>query len=468
MTRRRGKLTRIGIVFMVAVLLSALALSATAAPVTGATTVPSGQSTFSIDIYVNESTSYAAIEFALTISDESAVTLASFTPKLSGAASSPSLGKDGKHYFGFMSGSNSFPSGNALAGTLNFTGYTGSQTLTIEIVQMKVIRIDGDNKSIVTEKESPAYIFTVARAGTGTSYTVTFVPGGNYRTGGGELVQTVPEGGAAVAPVLSRSGYTYTWDRTFNNVRSDLTVTAIWTATNTNTPPPTTPPPTTPPPTTAPPTTAPPTTMPPTTDTPTEDVPDPEIPLTPTEYRYIDVTNPNKWYFEAVYYLRDYGLMFGIGNDTFSYDTPLTRAMFVTILGRLVEKSGETTTGFSNPFHDVPAGRWYTQYVAWGADKDIVRGYSATKFGPNDPVTREQMAVLLVRYADYMDIELKDDVAITFSDAGSISVWARESVDRAVAAGLMQGHQGMFKPLATATRAEVAQLFMNFVKAFLA
>jgi len=197
-------------------------------------------------------------------------------------------------------------------------------------------------------------------------------------------------------------------------------------------------------------------------------IPDLETPTTGSDRElYLDVMDPEAWYFEAVYFVTDAGVMNGVGGNLFSPNTPLTRAMFVTMLGRLAEQQDEDTDGYDNPFQDVPANLWYTKYVAWAADKGIVKGYSPTVFAPNDPVTREQMAALMVRFCDYMGIELRDDIAIDFADAASISDWAADDVGSAVAAGLMQGSNGLFRPKETATRAEVAQLFMNFMKAYI-
>lgn len=184
--------------------------------------------------------------------------------------------------------------------------------------------------------------------------------------------------------------------------------------------------------------------------------------------RYIDVADPSAWYYKAVYYVTEKGLMRGTGGNRFSPEDAVTRAMFVTIIGRLAENMGETTTGYNNPFTaDVPAGEWYTQYVAWGAAKGIVLGYSSTEFGPDDPVTREQMAALIVRFCNYLKIDLDDSIDISFSDADSISDWALSSVEQAAAAGLMQGSNGQFYPTSTATRAEIAQLFMNLYVTYL-
>ena len=132
-------------------------------PIKDTITAPAGQTGFSIDLRVNETEPYAGIEFALTISDERALVFASFEPGISGAAAAPFVTDDGKHYFGFYAGSNAFDAGDALAGTLTFTNFTGDEPLTVTVVQMNVVRLDANNKAITTEKDSPAYVFTVQR-----------------------------------------------------------------------------------------------------------------------------------------------------------------------------------------------------------------------------------------------------------------------------------------------------------------
>jgi len=126
-------------------------------------TAPAGQGSFSVDLRVSESKAYAGIEFALIISNEDALSFTSFTPLLDGAAASPFMTADGKHYFGYYAGSNAFSAGDKLVGTLNFANYTGDQPLTVTVVDMTVIRLDEDNKAVTTEKASPVYVFTVKR-----------------------------------------------------------------------------------------------------------------------------------------------------------------------------------------------------------------------------------------------------------------------------------------------------------------
>ena len=136
-------------------------------PLTDTIMIPAGQTAFSIGLDINEAEPYAGIEFALTLSDENALAFATFAPGSSGAIASPFVKKDGLYYFGLYTGSNAFPAGDSLAGTLNFTDYISDQTLTVTVVQMKVIRLDADNKSVTTEKDSPSYVFTVQRASGG-------------------------------------------------------------------------------------------------------------------------------------------------------------------------------------------------------------------------------------------------------------------------------------------------------------
>ena len=114
-------------------------------------------------------------------------------------------------------------------------------------------------------------------------------------------------------------------------------------------------------------------------------------------------------------------------------------------------------------FSDVEAGTWYTDAVNWAAEKGIVKGYGDGTFGPEDDITREQMAVILYRYAQYKGYEVTatGDLS-TFNDGAQTSDWAVEAMKWAVGSSLLQGYAGNLNPTGTATRAEVAQIFMNF------
>ena len=180
---------------------------------------------------------------------------------------------------------------------------------------------------------------------------------------------------------------------------------------------------------------------------------------------YTDI-NQNLWYNKAICYTYQNGLMAGTSNTTFEPASSLTREMFVTILYRMAGNMGMDTSAPASSFSDVPVGQWYSDAIAWGASNNIVGGYDSNTFGLGDNVTREQMAALFVRFAEYAGITLGTDSGSTFSDSSTVSGWAVNDVIKASAAGLFSGDNGNFKPLANATRAEAAQVFMNFCQLY--
>ena len=169
------------------------------------------------------------------------------------------------------------------------------------------------------------------------------------------------------------------------------------------------------------------------------------------------------WFYEAVKYVYDNKLMDGTSATTFAPLMTTNRAMIVTILWRL---EGQPETDATLSFTDVESGVWYTDAVNWAASKSIVKGYSDTVFAPNDTVTREQLATILYRYAEYKeyDVSAKGDLT-TFADGANTSSWATEAMEWAVGYKLLSGKGGnVLDPTGTATRAEVAQIFMNFAQ----
>ena len=170
------------------------------------------------------------------------------------------------------------------------------------------------------------------------------------------------------------------------------------------------------------------------------------------------------WFFEAVKHVYDNKLMDGTSSTTFAPLMTTNRAMVVTILWRL-EGQPETDDATLS-FTDVESGVWYTNAVNWAASKGIVKGYSDTVFAPNDTVTREQLATILYRYAESKgyDVSAKGDLT-TFADGAKTSSWAAEAMEWAVGSKLLSGKGGnVLDPTGTATRAEVAQIFMNFAQ----
>lgn len=176
---------------------------------------------------------------------------------------------------------------------------------------------------------------------------------------------------------------------------------------------------------------------------------------------FTDVAS-DAWYFEAVQYVYDNGLFNGTSTATFSPNTEMTRAMLATVLYRMAgEPSG---VGENAPFTDVAMDSWYTDAVAWANENGIVSGYGNGLFGGNDSITREQLVVMLYRYAKFMkhDTAAAGDLS-AFTDAGDASDWAVEALRWAYAEGLITGRTATtIVPQGTATRAEVATLLMRF------
>lgn len=169
------------------------------------------------------------------------------------------------------------------------------------------------------------------------------------------------------------------------------------------------------------------------------------------------------WYYDAVAYVYENGLMTGTSGTLFSPNATTTRAMIVTILYRL---EGSPVANGSAGFTDVAYGTWYTAAVNWAAANDIVTGYGSGKFGPMDPITREQMAAILFRYADFkgMDTTARADLS-GYTDAGDISAYAVEAMSWANAEGFITGTTATtLKPQGSATRAQVATILTRYAQ----
>ncbi len=171
------------------------------------------------------------------------------------------------------------------------------------------------------------------------------------------------------------------------------------------------------------------------------------------------------WYYEAVKYVYAEGMMGETATDLFSPKQTITRGMIVTILYRL-ENEPEIS---GNPFTDVAENAYYKEAIVWGAANGIIKGYGNGKVRPNDSITREQIAAILYRYAQYKGIKISNLSELSaFKDAASVSPYAVEAMLWAVGNGIMQGNgNGVLNPTGTATRAVAAQMMMNFCKEIL-
>jgi len=208
---------------------------------------------------------------------------------------------------------------------------------------------------------------------------------------------------------------------------------------------------------------------PPPTTPPGEDITNPDIPLDPGdsswENPYIDVSD-TVWFYDAVRFVTEEGLMKGSGGGRFSPNVTLTRAMIVTILYRL---EGEPDVSGEMQFPDVKSGEWYSEAILWANQNGIVFGYGNGTFGWNDPVTREQAVTILFRYAKFKDLDVSASADLSkFTDMDDISDWAQDAMKWAVAVGIVQGRPGnRTAPGDTSNRAEIAMIFKRYIEDFL-
>ena len=177
-----------------------------------------------------------------------------------------------------------------------------------------------------------------------------------------------------------------------------------------------------------------------------------------TAKTFADVAD-GAWYEDAVNFVSSHDLFRGT-NKGFEPRLSMNRAMMATVLYRLEDAAATGT----NPFADVPDGTGYTDAVTWANDAGIVLG-TGSGFAPNEPITREQIAVMFFRYADYLGLDTEDRMTLTgFTDSDKVSSWAEDAMQWAISVGLFQGNaDGTLNPKGNATRAEVAALLERMV-----
>lgn len=173
-------------------------------------------------------------------------------------------------------------------------------------------------------------------------------------------------------------------------------------------------------------------------------------------HKFVDLDS-TRWYHEGVDFVLENGYMNGTSTTTFHPNNPTNRAMFVTILYRM---AGTPQAGECE-FDDVPAGTWYTDAVIWAAENDITRGFGNNKFGPKNPMTREQMVTFLYRYAGSPETE---GSLSQFRDGDSVSRYAQKAMQWAVENDIIRGKGSgdILAPTGTATRAEAATIIMRY------
>ena len=179
---------------------------------------------------------------------------------------------------------------------------------------------------------------------------------------------------------------------------------------------------------------------------------------------FTDVSEKD-WFYSDVMFVYENGLMLGTSKTLFSPYGTATRGMMATILWRM---EGSPVPKGKNSFTDVEAGKWYADAITWTAENSIFAGYGKDKFGPDDPITREQLAAIFYRYADYKgyDLTIKGNPD-KFKDADKITDYAKTAMQWAVGSGLVKGKSGnLLDPQGTATRAEIAAMLHRFIEKY--
>ena len=179
---------------------------------------------------------------------------------------------------------------------------------------------------------------------------------------------------------------------------------------------------------------------------------------------FTDVSEKD-WFYGDVMFVCENGLMLGTSKTLFSPYGTATRGMMATILWRM---EGSPAPKGKNSFTDVEAGKWYADAITWTAENGIFAGYGKDKFGPDDPITREQLAAIFYRYADYKGYDLTaKGILDTFKDADKITDYAKTAMQWAVGSGLVKGKSGnLLDPQGTATRAEIAAMLHRFIEKY--
>lgn len=185
-----------------------------------------------------------------------------------------------------------------------------------------------------------------------------------------------------------------------------------------------------------------------------------ETAVTPVVGAFTDVSEDN-WFFEAVSYVFERGLMVGTSDSTFSPDRTVSRSMLVTVLYSL---DGAPAVSSDSPFTDVQPGQWFASPVIWAMENNLISGYGDGTFGADSNLSREQAVVILYNYAKFKGYDTTQSSDLSqFDDAGSISSYAEAALQWAYASGLISGHSSTtLAPNGTATRAQLAQILKSY------
>ena len=397
-------------------------------------TLPKGESTASFDLILTADKAFAGAEFGLKPSADD-ITLTSLEMLGEIGGNSPvQADKNGIHYFGFFTGSNAYQPGTYKVARLTYR-YTGSASRTVTLTSSKIVTVDEDSKTTEGDTSSEPFTITISRAGTTPSEggnTSGGGAGGGGGVSGGTTVSTDQTAADAVIKLINAIGtVSENSGSAISAARSGydaLTDTQKKLVTNYN------------------------------KLTQAEQVFS-SLPSVGDKLPFTDMNG--HWAYDAVSYAYKNSLMNGVNASRFAPDSTLNRAMMVTMLYRM---TGSPAVSGNSVFSDVPSGKWYSDAVQWASVNGVVNGVGKDRFALDTQITREQMASMMMRYAQFKQYSTGKSADLSaFNDAGSISSWALESMKWANAAGLINGRTAStIAPQDTATRAEAATILMRF------
>lgn len=187
--------------------------------------------------------------------------------------------------------------------------------------------------------------------------------------------------------------------------------------------------------------------------------------MTQNDKSFTDIAG--HWAEGYISFVTEREIFIGTGDGTFSPETGMTRAMFATVIGRLYERSyGEIEMSGTQAFTDFKYDSNIGKYIAWASENGIIYGYGNGRFGPDDQISREQMAAILYRFADFLGVLPSSmDTALEYTDSASISSYALDAALYCQTTGVIGGRTGgMFAPQETATRAEASAIIQRFIE----
>lgn len=179
----------------------------------------------------------------------------------------------------------------------------------------------------------------------------------------------------------------------------------------------------------------------------------------PVTMPFTDVA-PGAWYYDDVAYVYEHKLFDGVTSTSFNPSGKMQRCMMTTVLHRL---AGKPAVSYAPLFTDILDGQWYTEGTIWAGQREVVTGVGGGKFSPFANITRQEIAVILYRYAGQMGYNVGQSADLSrFGDSGTVASWGQEAVSWAVGTGILNGNNGFLLPYGDATRAEVSAMLHRF------